>query len=327
MSPTKDLIQARLRLIPVFCLETDKILQEEIESFLEYFQLNTAWKTFDKKTNNIILSNGRLGFELEMEHILPLKEERPPLWSNIEDGSLRERGTEFLSLPLPAKHVKLALFILQQYLNRIAKRSPNFSWRTSSHIHANVQTLTIARFLFLIRLYLVFEFIIYAIVSPDRQTSNFCVPLYESHLDKVLGNAFSQGNKASLRALHNIWPKYAGLSIFRLFDLGTVEFRHLQGTQDIPLLITWSNIILSLYNAAERLEIDNTDVLIKTLNTTSEYEKFFHTILGNSLPFKKEYSNLLEQGVIFTRHCLFPFEKERNFPVPKTKLKTPQENI
>ena len=242
-----------LKIPTVFKLETSVTTIKEMHDYLEYFELIPGMKKFMANTDQIIPSSGRLGFELEMEGVPDLPK-APPLWEYHGDQSLRNHGTEMVSCPLPAEFIKPALYLLRQFLQKIAKKKPDFSWRTSNHIHCNVQDLSIQRFLFQLRLYLVFEPLLYFFAGQDRSISNFCVPLKDSTVDIPLSQMF-QTEAFILRDLGKFWPKYAGLSIFRLGDYGTIEYRHLPGTGNISRLIMWSNLILSLYNSSQSFYI------------------------------------------------------------------------
>lgn len=309
----------------VIQIEKDKQETQKITDFLDYFHLKSAWKTFKASLTIIEKSTARLGFEFEIENIKqhPLL---PPLWQDHEDLSLRNNGIEFQSTPLPTSHIKIALFFLKIYLAKIAKQNPDFSWRTSTHIHSNAQSLSMEQLLFEIRLYLVFEPFIYDFVGGHRETSNFCVPLWTTNLDSALISAFLQApTKEFITRLYQHWPKYAGLSLFRLFDLGTIEFRQFPGGSDYNKLSIWINIIISLYEAAINLNIEKTDVLIKELNTTSQYEEFFLLIMQNNVPLPENCKTLLSQGITFAKHCFSPLSAGVEFPCrrkPRPKSNT-----
>ena len=315
----------------VLKIENRQILQRDIKNYIKYFNLTSQ---INPKTNNlpiVIESDSRLGFEIEVENIDPLKEKLPPLWTVIGDMSLRNNGIEFLSLPIPPSQIITALVIFDSYLRKICKQTPDYSWRTSIHVHCDVQSLTLSQFQFLLKLYLCFEPIFFYIAANNRDNSNFCIPLSHSDLVPVLRQLLCptlQGHQ--LLSLHTEWPKYSGLSLFRLAPhpelglngYGTVEYRQFPGTDNMISLVTWGNMILSLYNAAQTLNSETITSQLLQLNISSEYEQIFKTILGKVLPFRPEYLPLFVKGVTFFKQCqLYPKNSTTVFQAqyPQTK--------
>lgn len=296
-------IQSLLNLSPVIRVETQKKYLSTVDNYLDYFALVPAWKKFNAQNPNIIKSTTRLGFEIEMEKV-PNLPDAPPLWAIIKDDSLRNSGLELISDPLPDLYIKKAFFLFQSFLHKIAHKNPDFSWRTSIHIHCNTQDMPLPKFLFALRLYLIFESVFYAIAGQERDASNFCVPLKESNLDELLTKIFLSTSGKTLSTLISQWPKYTGLSLFRMLDLGTVEFRHFPGSENWKELSIWTNMILCWYNAAMSLDIDIMDKKIRELNTSSEYREVFSLVFKDVIPFKDKYQDLMEQGVVFLKRCL-----------------------
>lgn len=97
---------------------------------------------------------GMVGIEIEVENItqqvIPLA-----YWDAKSDGSLRNNGIELVSVPLQIKQVQLALEHVFDVLNQNNK--PDFSNRTSIHIHVNCRDLTQDQLYNFILLYAIFE--------------------------------------------------------------------------------------------------------------------------------------------------------------------------
>ena len=318
---TQNTICSILGLNPVQILEKDFPLCKRVEQFLETPRLQTKWKEYQQTMPAIIQgTNARLGFELEVVNILNLNQ-LPPLWEAVPDNSLRNYGTEFRSCPLPTQYIEKALFFLHEGLSFDALHPPSFSWRVSTHIHSNMQDLSVERFLFHLRLYIVFEPLFYYFAGTDRRTSNFCVPLEETGLDNLLSSVFSSNSPKNFLSLYQRWPKYSGLSLFRLCDYGTVEFRHFPGAATPALLVMWINLIINLYHAAETLNIEQTDDILRELYTSKKYKHFFFLIMKKGIPYSPKNEALLEQGARFIRHCFSPIPKLENLcPTGKTRL-------
>ena len=62
------------------------------------------------------------------------------LWRNIEDGSLRNGGREFVSIPVSGHNIEFALHSLHDHLHKNKKCARHqFTDRTSVHVHMNMQ--------------------------------------------------------------------------------------------------------------------------------------------------------------------------------------------
>jgi hypothetical protein len=196
----------------------------------------TAKKLMDSlKLEHVVKSKELIGIEVEIENTQVAN--AAPIssgWQTHNDGSLRNNGMEFVTLPIPAEYAPAMLHnLLHQYLSHDCCFSP----RTSVHIHLNVQDLTPEKVIDLVLLYVVYEKLFYRFTGRGRQKNIYCVPL----VDTNLLNQF-----ATKRLDRNGWSKYTGLNLLPLQNYGTVEFRHMHGTNDIKKLTEWINLITSL---------------------------------------------------------------------------------
>lgn len=218
---------------------------------------------------------GMVGIEIEVENITS-SVVLSPHWSSHEDGSLRNNGIEFVSIPLTIKQIEPALSNL--YLSLKEKNKPDFSNRTSAHIHLNCRDLTQDEIYTLVLLYAVFEKHFYGFAGTKRMNSIFCVPLYRC-------NILSQA-KDVIYGFSPNWHKYCGINILPLIDnngergKGTIEFRHLYGTENIETIYAWINQILCLRKACKEIKLTELLDQIKTMNTTSEYLALFYRVFN-----------------------------------------------
>lgn len=212
-----------------------------------------------------------LGIEVETENVLAFLEELSPFWQMIDDGSLRNRGKEFITIPTRANRIEQALTCLfDQQLNK----DIDFSDRTSIHVHLNVRTLTAKQLASLVLSYLVFEKVIFNWVGHSREHNIFCNPLITvPEIDGLMTklNHIRDGFD---------WNKYCALNLAPIYNKGTIEFRHLYGTKDIQVLMTWINMILSLKVFALKKDPNEVFKQIKNLNTESQYFVFASEIFG-----------------------------------------------
>jgi len=227
--------------------------------------------------------NPTFGIEIEAEGIDEGKEWEgiKGIWSQKEDGSLRNHGREFVTMPLQFQHLPLAFDILRKYAPEA-----QFSHRCSTHVHVDVRHLTRSQIVTLIVLYALTEPLLFAFAGRARQRSNFCVGLeYTNDLNAMLSTAIA--GKYAHEDLHkyaalNIIPTYLSSGENPLY--GTFEFRHMYGTLHHASLMDWCGIINRLRHAA--VEIDLPWVINKTrfLNIDSSYlhliEKVFQEYTG-----------------------------------------------
>lgn len=161
-----------------------------------------------------------------------------------KDGSLRNNGREFIT----------GVFGRDSQITRAKglfdhlKLGPNaFSPRTSIHVHMNVAGMKYDNFLSLILTYAALEPFFFSFVGKERATNIHCVPLYDTYLSKYY-------KEQNVGALISKWSKYTALNIRPVVSQGSIEFRHMYGTNDIVKIETWLKIIEALFNFALKVD-------------------------------------------------------------------------
>lgn len=154
-----------------------------------------------------------------------------------QDGSLRNYGREFL-LPPSTKDV-LVDKMKQVHENIDWRDGERFSERTSIHVHVNCLWSSDIQVRDLLFLYSIFEPIFMAYVGPKRRDNIHCMPLTSTHMPS--------NYKGTLRTIKDRWHKYTALNLLPLSELGTVEFRHLYGTDNTEVFKQWLNMIEVLW--------------------------------------------------------------------------------
>jgi len=250
--------------------------------------------TLKEKPMEWCTTQGMVGIEIEVENIT---NSLHPLayWDIKTDGSLRNNGVELVSVPLQIKQVQLAIEHVYNVLT--ANNKPDFSNRTSVHIHVNCRDLTQNQIYNFILLYALFEKHFYAFAGNKRMNSIFCVPLFRTNQLNVLDNV--------VYGLSPNWHKYCGINLLPLYQnqvtqgYGTIEFRHLYGTSNQREILEWINDIMCLRKYA--CEISKDDLLknIKEMNTTSSYISLYsqvfakgRKVLSNKKDFEECVSNI-----------------------------------
>lgn len=210
-----------------------------------------------------------IGIEVEIEKCIKLAELK--IFHQENDGSLKDAGIEFISIPIKDDNVLYALEELEYIYNKTPKSV--FSHRCSIHVHINVSKLTVGQLHALIATYLATENFFFSLVAPERRGNSFCYPLADLCITK------------EDIAPENIDEKfkYAALNPHHLVDFGTLEFRHHHGTKNKKELLNWIETILQLYRYVEKvppLEIYST---IRELNTISNYYEFLKDVFEGKL--------------------------------------------
>lgn len=209
---------------------------------------------------------GYIGIEVEVENMtnpFPIE----CYWSAKTDGSLRNNGAEFVSQPLAVKQIQFAVEHLYEVLYK--NNNPDFSNRTSVHVHVNCRDMTQDQVYNFVLLYSIFEKHFFKVAGTKRWNSIYCVPVYRCNV--------LQAAKDVIYNFNPNWHKYCALNLLPLIPnnntgcYGTIEFRHLYGTANPLELMEWINDILCLRRFA--LEFNTQELLdkIKELNTTSQY--------------------------------------------------------
>lgn len=263
-----------------------------------------------------VKSDAYFGIEVEVEYIhaknqIAYDTEGNFLWNNIEDGSLRNNGREFVSIPLPHYYVKPSLEKLLVTLSNNPKTAGfEFSDRTSVHVHVGCNNMTVQQLQGFILSYLVLEPLLYSFCGGDRHRNIFCIPVNEA---KIMQNQIGQFIKANesnyktkLDSITRVWKKYLGFNLMPLRTKGTVEFRHMPGTLDIEKLSNWVDIIAELKLFAETHTVEYILNSVKTLNSTSRYLEFIISALPTTHHHitSGDIQKHMEEMIMFVKCCL-----------------------
>jgi len=295
MSTVRDLIESQIGSIRPFPKDCGFKIEPKL--------LNDSIQVVDKDTF--------IGLEVEVERVETSSSLgntiEGSLWTNTEDGSLRNNGREFVSLPIRGDLIPASINFLRNFLEQSpSTRGYEFSDRTSVHVHMNVQDCTVDELLSLLYLYTLVEPILYEYAGRARFDSIFCVPITESHLDNRLVKVINELKKPKSNSVieHiNSWMKYTGLNLLPLLRYGTIEFRHLNGTLDNKRLMTWINLLLSLRKFVRGVSSEKLLSRILEMNTNSEYSHFLQEVFGE-LYHTFDFTNLqsmLEPSVTFLK--------------------------
>ena len=304
-------------------------LQEEVQKQLA--TRHTYRKAVFGLLENLppLLSNPktRLGIEIEVENMVGhIDKWKFPPWSVKGDGSLRNQGVEFVSAAIFPKDVRLSLAMLYAWFPHY-KTEPDFSWRTSTHVHLETSHLTGDQFKRLLLLYLVFEDVLFEFARPGRRETNiFCTPLSRTDFEclrAVIQATSAKALRDALARVSKLILKYSALNINHVFGFGTIEFRHLGGEKNPEKIVNWINLLLKLFEYAEKADSKFLEDQILTLNTSSLYKTLTQLVFGNLLQEQLTFPNhdeFLANGVSLCKQLLSPAVSAKKQSVEKTGM-------
>jgi hypothetical protein len=272
----------------------DKLSKDSsLSSYFDYAPLITREREIQErrivyqKQNKIVCQKTidqtcYMGIEVEVEKVSP-KLEWDNGWNMVPDGSLRNNGHEYVSVPVRGQNI---YYLLHSLLTDLKKTGAEFTDRTSIHVHLNIRRLTVEQLATLLITYLVVENSMYRFIKAagfNRHRNIFCVPLSEANYNLKIPYLLHQLKNNNIEVIANIgelWKKYSGLNLLPISEKGTVEFRQLGGTFDLDLIMDWINIIQCIRVFAIKTKFDDLKAQILELNTNSNYVNFLSGIFG-----------------------------------------------
>lgn len=197
-----------------------------------------------------------VGVEIEMEGVNP---NAPPEWPAIPnwrydaDGSLRN-GIELVSArPRPWKSIEGDVQALVDAFTKL-QFTPVFSFRTSLHVHVNVQSLTHIQLLNFFALYVIFEDMLFAMGGDERRGNVHCLGV---NMAKNVIAQLREGLKCDRNTLVHVLQRltrndnrYGSFNWAAMAKFGTIEFRSHRGTLDPKAIQLWVNTLMALKFAA-----------------------------------------------------------------------------
>ncbi|MDE3022294.1 MAG: hypothetical protein KGI54_10575 [Pseudomonadota bacterium] len=190
-------------------------------------------------------------------------------FQTTKDGSLRHNGYEFISKPRSVTETVQIFKFLHDNISLVDVAEGNFSRRTSTHVHMNCRSMDFKQIHKLIMLYALYEEVFFLMVDKERRGNIHCVPLTETYLPSIYS--------LHVPHLRDRWHKYTALNILPLSQQGTVEFRHLQGTNDPSLLLEWLTCLENLWKLALSVEFS-----VEELSNKEKITEWFKDIFGHS---------------------------------------------
>lgn len=273
-----------------------------VKTILDTFHMSPASSMaisdahYTEGRTKMVLPDNHVGLELEIEK-----------WANRgieltgfmykDDGSLRGSHVEAITYPTKGKFLENKLI---EFFAVHGVKPTNYSERCSTHVHMNVQDMTFEQVKTLALIYQTVERLMFGFIGNDRENNIFCVPWHQS------GVTANFASRLVGAANVKTWIKYCALNLEPAARFGTVEFRHMEGTCDVPRILKWVNLVSCLKKyAMGRTYKDVSDMLLQ-MNTLSNYDAFVHDLFEEHSPdiLTGNHKELLSMGVIDSKLML-----------------------
>lgn len=220
---------------------------------------------------------------------------------STEDGSLRNFGVEFITEPLDYSRV---MYTLNEFFtrNKVYFKGDNYSERTSIHVHVNCLNLTYQQVASVLLVYQVFESLLFRFIGHDRDKNIFCVPLSECAISYQAAENISNGNLQSVRR----WMKYTALNLLPLETQGTIEFRHMEGNNNLERIGIWLRFIASIIKYATDYSYEEIKTSLSNLNTNSHYRNALQQVFGYDADVLTypDSNEMIENGVLNMKYSI-----------------------
>lgn len=174
-------------------------------------------------------------------------------WQTENDGSLRGRFPEscaefVLKKPIPAAKVTEAIQNLQQELEG-AKFE--FSFRTSVHVHVNVQDLPYEQLLNMMYVYFLLEEPLTTYCGRERKGNRFCLRLNDAEGMLDTASVLFRGYGHDIQHIDGDRIRYSAMNLAALSKYGSLEFRAMHGNLDLEVIQTWCSALHSIREYAK----------------------------------------------------------------------------
>ena len=186
--------------------------------------------------------DGDYGIEIEMEGA-GLGAKPRSYWRVDVDHSLRNGGVEYiLKKPIVLNAVSKAVGVLNDTLKE-SGAAVKFSFRTSVHVHLNVQKLEEPTLLNIIYVYSLLENVMINYCGDERKGNRFCLRSEDSEGVIDLSERLFKNGIADIGAIPRDMIRYSSLNLEALMKYGSIEFRGLAGTMDAKRITDWCKAI------------------------------------------------------------------------------------
>lgn len=203
-------------------------------------------------------------------------------WTVTNDGSLRklapgDEAIEYVTrVPRNRLRTTKSLMNLMEFLTSPGKVVYD-SYRTSIHVHVNCMADKLIHVYNFITLCIIFDELLASQNGEHRIGNNFCLRARDAQ-GQVTDLINSINSHGSIFGLQGNW-RYSAINFASLCKFGTVEFRSLECTTDLPRIIQWVQVIENMKIASRTF--DNPQQIIRGFSSAFSIQDFCKMILGD----------------------------------------------
>lgn len=214
------------------------------------------------------LVNGshRVGVEIELENITSRMGRSARYWRQIDDGSLRNNGAEFIfNAPYGGVDLFSAVVEIDSHLHAL---NPDANLRCSTHVHVDVRDMSVDQIKKMILAYMVLERILFRCSGWHRYKNNFCVALgFAESMIRVLSDNWNKPDNTFIRNSVSKWDKYTAINLIPMRDKGSIEFRISEPKWRKGQLLRLCNRFLALKEVAMSWKGTETELVLHLAGT------------------------------------------------------------
>ena len=197
------------------------------------------------------VTEGEIGIEIEAEGIhLPRAVKG---FNRVADGSLRGSSCEYVFASPRSRDD------FMDSLDELGKAYHSAgtvlfeTYRTSSHVHINMQEESMTTVYNMLMLYMMFEEYLVKYCGEYREGNLFCLRIRdaEASFHEII---LAAQNQSWARAFRTDDLRYGAVNVKALSTYGSLEFRAMRGTKDLSCIVVWVKLLLALKDAAKRYE-------------------------------------------------------------------------
>ena len=263
------------------------------------------------KGKNVVDFPVAIGMEIEVEGAeYCITRPASYFWKEVGEGSLRDHGREYISIvPVSGHMIETSLESLFYIFSR--RPGTKVSTRCGMHVHVNILGLTDTQFRDLLFYNTICEKFIFMGLPKVRGFSPFCGEASESemYVEDIINFIYSPTDNY----LENLLGKYKGINYTNYNTLGTIEYRSFPSVLDVPTLLKYVNVCISIRKYAYEnpiTDIRNTcNEIINKLKEDPTTTIF--SIIGEDYIDKDAhiFNNLIEKTSNFLFYTLLNKEK------------------
>lgn len=267
-------------------------------------------------------NQGDVGLEVEVEwpnerdvlgirvgHVLLTDKHHDRMWLGHPDNSLRNGMEYVVDRPIAIDDMAPALTNLFSNLPKPLR----WSQRTSVHCHFNQLSTPVLKVYNNILGFWVFEDLILEMCAPHRRGNLFALPwrLAEYQVTALVDDF--KKLRAPFTSFNPERFKYACLNLCNLARIGTLEFRALEGTEDVDKIVMIFQGIHDLFKNLGKFKDPSElfDWFYQTKDAQEVIDRLFPNELGKGLKKIKDYQDKIQDSIALLSYAAYlPWSNE-----------------